>query len=75
MKKIYKEFSYGKKLIGYDYKGYYIEIEETFTRGIYGNTKKWYHITIDNIHTCFDLLKECKEYIDKYIESKESEEV
>lgn len=42
MKRIYKQFSYGKELVAYTYKDYVIEIEEQFTRGMYGNTKKWY---------------------------------
>lgn len=60
MKRVYKEFSYGKELAGYNYKGEYIEIEDDF------NTKiKWYHITLDGQHLCFDKLKECKQYIDE----------
>lgn len=70
MKRIYDTRSYGKELIGYEYNGYYIYIEETLTRGSYGNSKKWYHC--DNLKeinkaSCFDTLKECKEYIDKYL--------
>lgn len=66
MKRIYKEFSYGKELIGYEYKGQIIEIENEFkgVGSLYGTTKRWYHITLNNEHTCFGLLKEAKEYID-----------
>lgn len=65
LKRIYEEFSYGKELVGYEYKGIYIEIENEFKGGLYGTIKKWYHITINGEHTCFDKLKECKERIDK----------
>ena len=37
MKRIYRDYSYGKELVGYDYKGYYIEIEYEL-RGMYGST-------------------------------------
>lgn len=68
MKRIYKEYSYGKELVGYDYKGIIIEIEEEFLGGLYGNTKKWYHINLNGKPLCFGLLKECKEYIDKEVD-------
>lgn len=66
MKRIYKQFSYGKELVGYDYKGYYIEIEnEQRPYSMFG-IKKWYCITLKNgKKCCSDLLKEVKEMIDK----------
>lgn len=72
MKRIYKEFSYGKELWGYDYNGTLIEIENEFngTRGLSGSVKKWYRcneLKINGYASCFDTLKECKEYIDKYL--------
>ena len=67
MKRIYKQFSYGKELIGYVYKGYYIEIEEELI-GMYGNTRKWYTATLKNGEkTCSGILKEIKEKIDKEV--------
>ena len=67
MKRIYKDFSYGKELIGYDYKGYFIEIEDEFngSKSLLGTTKKWYYITLKSgERCCFDKLYEAKERID-----------
>lgn len=65
MKRIYKNYSYGKELVGYEYKGYNIEIEYEL-RGMYGATKKWYYITKKNGEKCCsDKLSEVKEIIDK----------
>lgn len=69
MKRIYQEFSYGKELVGYDYKGYYIEIENEL-RGMYGASKKWYHIVKkDGQKCCSDRLGEIKEIIESDIKS------
>lgn len=70
MKRIYKEFSYGKELVGYDYKGYYIEItDELGTRNImYGSTHKWYEVILKNGRKYVsDRLKEIKEKIDSEV--------
>lgn len=70
--KVYKEFSYGKELVGYQCTKAYIEIECEF-KGIgslLGNTKKWYHINElkeKGLASCFDTLKEAKENIEKYL--------
>ena len=70
MKRIYEEYSYGKELIGYDYKGYFIEIENEFNvnRNYLGTTKKWYHIILKSGEKCcYDILREAKERIDEDI--------
>lgn len=67
MKRIYKEFSYGKELSGYEYEGEMIEIEHEFI-GTNGNTKKWYRcnkLKKLGYPSCFDTLKECMMYIQK----------
>lgn len=69
MKRVYEERSYGKELVGYDYKGYLIEIENEYnvtSRNYLGTIKKWYHITLKNgERCCFDKLSEAKERLDK----------
>ena len=68
MKRIYKEFSYGKVLVGYEYKNHTIEIEEEFTRGIYGSTRKWYHTVLKNgKKICSNKLYEIKDEIERDI--------
>ena len=61
-----------ENLIGYRYNNVLIEIEYEFNgnKGIYGVTKKWYHCdALKEIGkaSCFDKLKECKEFIDNYL--------
>lgn len=71
MKRVYEVRSYGKELVGYDYKGYYIEIENEFdgSKSLLGTTKKWYHIILKNgERCCYDRLYEAKERIEKDIE-------
>lgn len=64
MKRIYKNYSYGKELVGYDYKGYYIDIEEE-VYGIWGQRKKWYKVKLKNGEKCMsDTLKYLKIKID-----------
>ena len=73
MKRVYQWSAYYEcnELIGYEYKGYYIEIEEQFTRGIYGNTKKWYITTLKSGEkTGSDLLKDVKRKIDEELEKE-----
>lgn len=73
MKKIYHIESNGNKyLSSYEYNGHSIEIEYEFngSKGLYGTTKKWYHceeLKTLNKASCFDTLKECKEFIDLYL--------
>jgi hypothetical protein len=44
--RVYKVFSYGKELIGYQCPKAFIEIEYEFkgAGSLLGTTKKWYHV-------------------------------
>ena len=70
MKRIYKEYSYGKKLVGYEYEGYYIDVEDQLgSRNLmYGATHRWYYVKLKSGKECVsDTLKEIKEKIDREI--------
>ena len=70
MKRIYKEFSYGKELVGYEYKGYFIEIEEE-NIGMYGNFKRFYTATLKSGNqTGSYTLKDVKQKIDEELNNK-----
>ena len=71
MKRIYEERSYGKELVGYEYKGYYIEIENEFdgSKTLLGVNHRWYHIVLkDGEKCCYDKLYEAKQRIEKDME-------
>lgn len=67
LQKVYREYSYGKELVGYKYRGYDIEVTDYAGKrnNLYGATHRWYETKLQNGEGyASDILREVKEKLD-----------
>lgn len=68
LERVYTQYSYGKELTGYKYRGYNIDVTDYQGQRnmMYGSTHRWYETKLQNGEGfASDRLKEMKEKLDK----------